>query len=111
MGEIKIAEVCLEGRFDAANHNQICQELNNTLKEQPQLLLINLEALDFLDSRGLSGIISVHNQLKNWNGGLAILCPPGQVRDIFNLTNVSRLVEIFDSRAQVEILINKIRDS
>jgi anti-anti-sigma factor len=106
MGKLKITEVTLTGRFDAANHAEQINQLIRPLSDRPKFLLLNLEGLESLDSKGLSSIITVHRQVKAWEGEMAILCPPGPVNELFNLTNVSRLVRLFNSRTEVELTID-----
>lgn len=60
-----------------------------------QRILLDLSAVDFLDSSGLGAIISAHKAIRN-QGRLAVCGLTRNVRNLFNMTRMNRILPLFE---------------
>ena len=61
-------------------------------------VVLDLSAVGFIDSSGLSGIIELFHRLKLSGGRLGVICPDGGPRRIFERTGVGALLGISRTR-------------
>ena len=57
-------------------------------------LVFDLCDVSFIDSSGLHVLVEAHRQMTAKGGTVQIVCPPGQVRKIFELTAIDTFVPI-----------------
>jgi anti-sigma B factor antagonist len=91
------------GAVSAANVNEFENQLNNAVSsENNQILLVDMTQVDFLDSAGLMALVKGF-RLAQSLGRRFILCSLApSVKMIFELTQLDRVFEIFDSKDLIE---------
>lgn len=87
--------IFIEGRLGAANSSEIGSELVQILESGPGLVHMDLTDLSFLDSCGLSLLVSLLKRARQNEGDLVLFNMNDRIRSLFELT---RLHEIFDIR-------------
>ena len=65
-------------------------------------LLFNLEGLTFIDSTGLHMLCDAHRAMTARGGQVKLVCTPGHVRKVIEITGLDEVLPIFDQ--QVEAL-------
>jgi len=86
----------LEKRLDAKVASDFKENLVRSVKEEGhRRILINLDAIDFIDSAGLGVMVSVL-KLIGKNGELKIARPRDQVKNMFDLTRLNLVFNIYD---------------
>jgi anti-sigma B factor antagonist len=63
-----------------------------------EALVIDLLAVDFIDSSGLHALTDAHNAMKAAGGRTTIVCASPSIRKVFELTGLDRLLTIVDDR-------------
>ena len=63
-------------------------------------LLVNLEAVGFMDSSGLSVLVSAMKTLRSEGGEMAIACTQEPILKIFTVTGLDRVLPIHRSVAE-----------
>ena len=63
-------------------------------------LLVNLEAVGFMDSSGLSVLVSAMKTLRSEGGEMAIACTQEPILKIFTVTGLDRVLPIHPSVAE-----------
>ncbi|MCI0496582.1 STAS domain-containing protein [candidate division KSB1 bacterium] len=87
----------MEKRLDANVAIEFKENLINMIKEEKKYrILIDLKSVDFIDSSGLGAMISALKTIGK-NGELKLVNPRSQVKDIFNLTRLNLVFNIFDN--------------
>jgi len=86
----------VEKRLDARVASEFKQNLINLIQQSNKRILIDLHAVDFVDSSGLSAMISGLKMLGK-NGAMKIASPQGQVKHMFELTRLNLIFEIYDN--------------
>jgi anti-sigma B factor antagonist len=87
------ALVILTGELDVSTAGQLYEELAALTREGMIHVALDLRALEFIDSTGISVLIAEHKRTAAAGGELIILMPHRQVRRVFE---VSGLMGIFD---------------
>ena len=62
-------------------------------------LWIDLSDTRFMDSSGLHLLLDTRRRVRDLNRQLAIICPPGPVRRLFDIAGVPEHLPLYDDRA------------
>jgi anti-sigma B factor antagonist len=95
-GPVTILE--LDGRFDANTAAPVKQQLDRA--SEGGRVIVNLSGVHFVDSAGLSALISALKRCRLIGGDLRLSNLQQPVRIIFELTKLQRAFETFDSEAE-----------
>jgi anti-sigma B factor antagonist len=87
------ALVILSGELDVSTAGRLYEELAALTREGMIHVALDLRALEFIDSTGISVLIAEHKRTASAGGELLILTPHRNVRRVFE---VSGLMDIFD---------------
>jgi anti-sigma B factor antagonist len=89
--------VALSGELDLSSALTFEEQLRRLEdEEQPQVLVLDLRSLKFLDSTGLRLILAAHARALKRGGRLSIVQGTEAVRRIFRLTGVMERLNVFD---------------
>lgn len=88
----------LERRLDAAVIQEFKQHLAGRVLEGHRLVALDLGAVEFIDSSGLGGIISVLKAVGT-GGNVAVFGAAAPVATLFRLTRMDRIFPMLDSAA------------
>ena len=91
------AVVRLTGELDIATVDQLRQHLNKARQSYGEHVILDLSDLEFMDSQGLSVIVSCHKAVLAAAGSLALVAPRPIVRRTLEITGLSRRLDVFDS--------------
>ena len=87
----------LDSRLDAAGAPDFKTRVGDRLEAGPPLLVLDLAAVEFVDSTGLSAILSAFRRLPADSGSLALAGCRKQVTELIKLTRLDRVLRLFDS--------------
>jgi anti-anti-sigma factor len=76
-----------------------------------QHILLNLQALTKIDSRGLGKLFLTHHHLNRQNILLSMVNPRPMVREMLEFVNFTKLVRVYDSLDEVAALEYHILES
>jgi anti-sigma B factor antagonist len=62
-------------------------------------LWIDLTRTRFMDSSGLHVLLDTCSRVRDLNRRLAVICPPGTVRRLFDIAGVTEHLPLYDDRA------------
>ncbi|MBR9726823.1 STAS domain-containing protein [Shewanella intestini] len=68
-------------------------------------LVFDLQALQYIDSSGLSVLISARNQVKKYSGEVVLLNPTPSVLALIELTRLHLIMEIYETEEQALIAL------
>jgi anti-sigma B factor antagonist len=89
------------GEVDLNTVPQLTAELDDAIRESDGAFVVDLAAVDFLDSTGISALVRARALLARDDRALAVVCPPGPVRRILRVAGIDDLLALFDSREAV----------
>ncbi len=88
--------ISISGAFDAAEAPAIRDELKRIIDGGSARLIVNLADVQFIDSSGLSVLVTALKAARAKAGDLALTNLTAPVRSIIELTRLHRILEIFD---------------
>ena len=83
--------VALAGECDLAARDELTTTLLSAL-ERARVVVVDVDALEFLDSSGLHGLITAHQAAQQVGRRLYVVNPRGMVANVLELTGVGDLL-------------------
>ena len=92
--------VAVRGEVDLDVVPDLEETLETAIIESVGAFVIDLSQLDFIDSSGLQVLLRARGLLGREDRALAVVCPHGPVRRVFELSGYSELFALFGSREE-----------
>jgi anti-sigma B factor antagonist len=86
----------LSGELDLASAEQLDAQLKQLESSEPALLVLDLRALEFMDSTGLRTVIAADARARERGGRLVVVRAPEEVDRVFRLTRMDQHLEVVD---------------
>ena len=90
--------VSLSGRIVMANAAELRENIRRIIAKGSGRMLLDLSAVDFIDSSGLSVLISAHEMACEKNGFVMLSSPGPKIRALIELTRLHEMFEIFEDK-------------
>jgi len=84
-----------EDRLDAHNSGELKNQMLKLFEEGKHNLVVDLQAVRFVDSSGLGALVSGFKNASSRNGNLKLSGLQLQVKSMFELTRLHRVFEIY----------------
>jgi len=95
-----VAVVKIGGSLDAETIDQLRQKADLFLSRGTIKFVVDLSSLEFVDSMGLGLLISFLRRTRDKKGDVKMFGLKGEVRDVFEITRLGKLFEIFSSEEE-----------
>ena len=96
----KASAVAVRGEVDIAAVPALELALDGAIRDSAGVFVLDLCEVEFLDSSVLHLILRARALLAREDRALAIVCPPGPVRRLFNETGIADLLFLYTSPAE-----------
>jgi anti-anti-sigma factor len=90
--------VVVKGEVDIADAEVLNDTLHKAIINSVGAFVVDLSDLEFIDSSGLHALHRARDLLGREDRQLAIVCPYGPVRRVFELSGLSELFALFPTR-------------
>jgi anti-sigma B factor antagonist len=90
--------VAPHGEIDALTAPRLGRRLLDLAEEGKRLLVVDLSAVTFMDSTGISVILNALRHRKTRSGNLVLVCPTERILRPFQITGLVGRLGIFSSR-------------
>lgn len=90
----------LKGRLDLASGSNLKEEIRALLDKEKSLLHLNLSEVDFINSSGLGVLVSIMKEVRVRKGRITLSNLASYVEEIFEITQLSHIFEIFKTEAE-----------
>ena len=90
--------VALGGEVDLYTAPELKQELHRLVGKGAKRIVIDMSETTFIDSTTLGVLLSVVKRVRPEGGTVVLVCPDRNVKRIFEITRLDRVVAIVDSR-------------
>ena len=94
-----VAVVSVTGEVDVSTAPRLRQQLVETATSGHERVVVDLSAVDFLDSTGLGVLVSGLKRFRTLGGDLLLVCPNARIAKVFEITG---LTKVFSMRSSVE---------
>ncbi len=92
------------GYITAANINNFQEKLTLAVKSSEfRTFLVDMSKVEFLDSAGLMALVNAFRLAQSLGKSFNICTIPASVKIIFELTQLDRVLNIYESREEFEI--------
>lgn len=88
------ALVALAGEIDVSTVGQLYEQLAELARDGVCHVSLNVAEVTFMDSTGLSLLVSEHKRMESMKGELIIFSPSWQVRRLFQVTALDTYLNI-----------------
>jgi anti-sigma B factor antagonist len=95
------ALVRIQGDLDLQVVDQVADALARIESDKPELLVIDLSRLSFMDSTGMGVIAATHIRAVDAGRRFAIVSPPAGVKQAFGRTKLNEVITTTDDLASV----------
>jgi anti-sigma B factor antagonist len=89
--------VSVTGELDLASSPALEQQLDRLASSDTALVIVDLRALEFMDSTGLSVLVRAHQRAEQLNQRLVLVKGPQQVQRLLSLTGVEERMTLVDT--------------
>lgn len=90
--------IVLDGELSIGTGVRVPLAVDEQLREGRVRLIIDLAAVDFIDSSGLSLLLNAQRRVQRASGVLAVVEPPERVRRVFEMTRLDRAFRLCATR-------------
>ena len=90
--------LAVRGDIDLATAQALDDAFADAIRESEGVFVADLSGVDFLDSSGLKVLLRARALLGREDRALAVVCPFGRVRRVFELSGVSEVFALYASR-------------
>ena len=93
---VEVLEVI--GEIDIASASRLMNGLNETVGDCDKPVVVDLTAVEFMDSTGLALLLNAHRRLARRDQGFAIVCGDGPVSRVFEITDMVGTLNVHADR-------------
>lgn len=104
--EIKVREkgpvtvINLTGRLDLATGASLKEHVKDLLEKDRSNIHLNMKGIDFINSSGLGALVSIMKEVRLRKGRLTLSDLANYVQEIFEITQLSHIFELFSSETE-----------
>ena len=85
----------LDGEVDVYTAPQLKQQIITLLDAGVKRVIVNLTAVEYLDSTALGVLIGGLKRLRERDGTLDLICPNPRIKRIFEITGLDKIFDIY----------------
>ena len=93
-----VAACVLEGEVNINTSPELRKTCDILMKNGEKKVLIDLSGVTYIDSSGLATLIEMFQRLKKIGGKLRLSSMNEKVKNVFEITKLYKLFEVFDTR-------------
>jgi anti-anti-sigma factor len=90
------------GELDFAAAATLTGSIDEAVQAGALEIWLDLGATEFMDSTGLNIVLRLRRRLEGLHRRLAIICPQGSVRRVFELAGMDRALPLYDTLAAAQ---------
>jgi anti-sigma B factor antagonist len=97
-GDVTI--LSLDGRLDLTSASTLKEASKDVLSKNTKKMVLNLDRVDFINSSGLGALVSILKEVRNSQGTMKLTNLAPYVKEIFDITQLSNIFDIFPDENQ-----------
>ena len=90
----------ITGRLDLASGAKLKEKIKEHTDQQLVNIHLNLATVEFINSSGLGALVSIMKEIRLLKGRLTLSNLAGYVQEIFDITQLSHIFEIFNTEEE-----------
>jgi len=101
--------VIVRGEVDMSTVPELTATLEAAIRENAGAFIVDLSDVAFVDSSGVNVLLRARALLGREDRALAVVCPPGPARRVFDVAGIADLLVLFDSREEAATALQPAR--
>lgn len=93
--EANVTILNLKGRLDLATGSALKEQIKKQFEKEKTAVHLNLSEVEFINSSGLGALVSIMKEVRLRKGRLTLSNLASYVQEIFEITQLSHIFEIF----------------
>src|SRR5256886_337135 len=89
--------LAVRGEVDVYTAPRFRERLIELVSEGKHRIVVDLEAVDFLDSTGLGVLVGGLKRLRSHDGDMILVCTQPRILKVFEITGLTKVFSIHDS--------------
>ncbi|MBA3283403.1 MAG: STAS domain-containing protein [Acidimicrobiia bacterium] len=85
------------GEIDVATAPRLREQLLKLVNDQRYSIVVDLEAVDFIDSTGLGVLIGARKRVRLHDGDVKLICTEPRIVKVFEITGLDQVFQIHPS--------------
>ena len=90
------------GSIDARTHTMLDEEVESVLNENPDVIIFDMEFLDYISSMGVRVLLKTKKEMKNRAGRVAFMKLQPQIKKVFDILNALPTMQVFASIEEMD---------
>ena len=90
------------GSIDARTHSILEEEVESVLTEKPNVIIFDMEFLDYINSLGVRVLLKAKKEMKNNAGKVAFMKLQPQIKKVFDILNALPTMQVFASIEEMD---------
>ena len=92
--------VKVSGEIDVYTAPALREKLISLVEEGSYQIIVDMEAVEFLDSTGLGVLVGGLKRVRGYEGWIDLVCTNNRILRVFKITGLSKVFAIHDSVAE-----------
>ena len=105
-----ITLMCLAGELDSMNVQDLIQTFTSLLEAGKRHFVLDLSELDFIDSAGLGGLVTMWERSMEHGCFLALGAQSPRVREVLQITGLQAVLQPHDSIAAATAAVRRMEE-
>jgi len=98
--EGSVTIITLSGRLDLGSGGKLKEEVKKSLEQGRTSVHLSLADVEFVNSSGLGALVSIMKEIRIYRGRLTLSDLEDYVREIFDITQLSHIFEIYTTEVE-----------
>ena len=95
-----VTVLSLKGRLDLASGSALKERIKEIFEQEKNSVHLNLTEVEFINSSGLGALVSIMKEVRLRKGRLTLSNLANYVQEIFEITQLSHIFEIFATQEE-----------
>ena len=98
--DANVTTLSLKGRLDLATGSALKEQIKQLFEKEKTAIHLNLGEVEFINSSGLGALVSIMKEIRIHRGRLTLSDLADYVHEIFDITQLSHIFEIFTTEEE-----------
>ncbi len=99
------------GSIDARSHTILDEEVESALFEKPDVIIFDMEFLDYINSMGVRVLLKTKKEMKKRAGKVAFMNLQPQIKKVFDILNALPTMQVFASIEEMDRYLDAMQKS
>ena len=99
------------GSIDARTHTILEENVDSVLSQKPNVIIFDMEFLDYINSMGVRVLLKTKKQIKKDNGKVIFIKLQPQIKKVFDILNALPTMQVFASIEEMDRYLDAMQKS